>query len=171
MNIEMKNVPPFQDRSERALHQRMLRAIQPLIEQALADAGAGPDDIRWTEMRHEMPDITASWPKDRPTRNIHLFVAGPGPSRFPIEGEGAAWEDDEERLERRVLFFSFAGPRGEPPGVLLLEGDPSRPKVIIPNKGEFLSGLKELASNVMSATVSLANPGSVYPLEPDPRRL
>lgn len=149
---------------ERSLWRNMLKVIRPLIEKALVDADIeGGDNIQWTEMRWDIPDITASWPKDRPTRNIHGWIRGGSWPRFFLEFEGAIWEDDEEKLQRRLRFFSFPGR----PGVLTLSGLASVPVVAIENGAELQSGLDMLARDLSNA--KLDNEVSTHPLQPEHR--
>lgn len=154
---------------ERLFHQRLLGEIRPLMENALLEAGIPPDDINWVERKHDMVDLTATWPKERPSRSIHTTLTGNGPTRFPVEAEGHVWEDDEERLERmNIRVFPFPVQGIEPPGVVVVSGMLSDPAVTIVNKDELLDGMRRLAKDVVTAIPGV--PGMSYPLEPDPRR-
>jgi len=154
---------------ERILWQRILRVVQPLMEEALIKAGVSQSDIQWTEMRWDMPDITASWPRDNPTRNIHASLRSPAWPRFYLEVEGAAWEDDEEKSQRRVRFLSFPGRQGGPAGVITVSGLAADPVVTVIDKDRLSNGLDQLAKDLRWEPLNLGV--STYPLQPKPRRI
>jgi hypothetical protein len=62
-------------------------------------------ELVWTEMRWDTPDVTAMWKLDDSQRNVHGWLGGDWPV-FSLRFEGAAWQDDEQRLRRRVVFLS-----------------------------------------------------------------
>ena len=147
---------------DRPLWLALLRVVKTLMEEALLKAEIPTEDVRWTERRWDVPDITASWPKDRGTRNLHAWIRGSWP-RFFLEVEGAAWQDDEKRLERRVRLLPFPNR----PGVLIAEGLASSPEVAIPNKEDLEDGLYKLASDLKAARLNYG--ATTHRLQPNPR--
>lgn len=159
---------PHELPGERALWETILKVIRELMEGALTKAGIRSGDIRWTEMRWDVPDITASWPSERPDRNIHAWIRGGGWPTYFLEVEGAAWVDDYAKLQRRLRFFSFPDRQGRPAGVITVSGLAANPDVTVVNKNELGDGLEKLAKELQNAR--LDNGGRTYPLQADPRR-
>lgn len=145
----------------RPLSQLMLTEIRKLMEEALSRVDIPMDTVLWAERRWDIQDITASWPKDSPTRNIHAWVRGAWP-RFFVEFEGAIWHDDEKNLQRSIRFIPFSGR----PGIITVSGSTSTPVVTISDRDDLPKGLEEFAKELK--TSSLTNKVSNFPLRPDP---
>ncbi|MBI4233752.1 MAG: hypothetical protein HY686_04860 [Chloroflexi bacterium] len=92
---------------ETLLLQKLLSEVKQVIRDAMT-RHIPETDVAWTQMRWGIPDITASWPKQNPTRNIHAWLEGTWPS-YEVRFEGAQWVDDEKGLKRRVRFFRAQG--------------------------------------------------------------
>src|SRR5688500_10503740 len=83
---------------------RLLGEVRSLMEAAL-DRDMGATGLKWTEKRWNTADVTVTWDLQGSHRNIHGWLGGEWPV-FSLQFEGAAWEDDDEHLRRRVLFLS-----------------------------------------------------------------
>jgi len=142
----------------------VIKAIQPLIENALKKVGVPEEDIQWTEMRPDSVDITASWPKHNPTRNIHAWLTGRWP-RLSLDVEGYFWEEDMENESRQTHPFSFPSDHpGEPAAIIALNGLASNPNITIIGINELSRGLNRLAADISGIS-------GVYisELQPEPR--
>lgn len=151
---------------EKAFWENILEVIRELMQDALTKASILPNDIRWTERRWDVPDVTASWPNVRPVRNIHAWIRGGGWPTFFLEVEGAVWEDDLAKSERRVRFLPFPGRQGRPAGVITVGGLAANPKVTVVDKDELGNGLEKLAKDLQNS--GLGNGASIFPLQAEP---
>jgi hypothetical protein len=150
---------------DRTVWQAIFQKIKPLMKNALSQANIRKEDMSWTEMRWDVSDITVSWPKNKPTRNIHAWLRSPAWPRFFLEIEGAAWEDDEsdeEKPQRRVRLFPFPGQ----PSLIVISGLAGHREIDVRNRGELSEGLSKLASDLKSCALNNTDP--VYRLKPKP---
>lgn len=121
------------------------------MQSALKDAGLS-SPANWTEMRWDAVDITATWSEGESYRNIHGWVVGDWPA-FSLRFEGAAWEDDEKDLCRRVVFFS-----GPATSVKVVGGGSAQPKIEIPNREGLVKDVQGFVAQVRNAQQLKAAP-------------
>jgi len=140
---------------------RLSGEVRSLMEAAL-NGTIEPIDVKWTEKRWDAADVTATWDLDDSHRNIHGWLGGDWPS-FSLQFEGAAWQDDEHRLRRRVIFLS-----GPTSALKISEGGKQQPKIDVSGSRESLTAnLRELIQRLQ--TVQLRDAPWQYSLQPRPR--
>ncbi len=151
-----------QPSSQRATWQRILDAIRrQVIEPALKNAYIDLERVDWTYMRWDALDIEAAWPEDEPQRNVHAWLTGDWP-RYTLNFEGAAWQDDRDKLKRRVAFF------GGPASMVELQPPWDNPQVDIRNAEQLASQVNEQVI-WKAEKATLDNVEWKYDLKSDPR--
>src|SRR5437870_3483269 len=105
--------------------QRLLTEVRNIVKTAVESVNL-QSRVEWTDMRWDAVDVTVKWSQGESYRNVHGWVGEDWPV-FSLRFEGAAWEDDEQNLRRRVVFFT--GPTAT---MKVLEGGTAQPKFEIP---------------------------------------
>jgi hypothetical protein len=77
-----------------------VRAVFNLIRQAL-----DPIDLPYETEAHRWgyPEVMARWSRDGTAYNMQAKVNG-GPVAYVADFDGAAWQDDERALRRRIVW-------------------------------------------------------------------
>lgn len=146
--------------SERTYWSFILRKVREAMEKALDHEGVSPSSVSWTEMRWDVPDVTATWTTDEMNRNMHAWLSGGWPS-YRADFEGAVWQDDEDKGERRARFIPG------PFAYVRVGGPADSPSVRIDQWDQLMSALRGLVIEIQEATL---NTGAArYDLWPDPR--
>lgn len=131
--------------SQRHLIEAVLSQVKELMSEALG-AIVKVEQVGWIEMRWDLPDLTVTWSPGNSNRNLHAWLDGSWPV-YTLRFEGAAWQDDEEKLERRVAFFP--GPTGS----VTVRGSFDRPIITILERERLHDGVKKLVVEVNYASM------------------
>lgn len=146
--------------TQRAVWDKILNKVRDeLIKPALSAKNIGLDQVQETRFRWDALDITVAWPKDGTDRNVHAWLTDEWPT-YRLNFEGAAWQDDWEKLKRRVLFFKG------PWEFVELSPPWNDPKVDIANPFELSEKVGALVREVQEADLSSLD--WEYDLQPHP---
>ena len=133
--------------SDRVFAEKAIGELRSLIGGALR-AAALDAQPSWTDMRWDVVDVTATWSRGNERRNLHGWLTGDWPS-FVVSFEGAAWEDNEATLHRRVLFFS-----GPTTSLMVAQGGVANPEIRVRDRESLASSLREFAQRVDRAELT-----------------
>jgi hypothetical protein len=129
--------------NEKSTWQRVLEQIKSIMEGTLSQEGVIPSHpVKWTKMRWDVPDITASWSDGSQSRNIHLWLKGDWP-RLYLELEGAAWED--AGTQRMVQFFPS---KRLPTYAVEIRGSALQPNIFVIDQRKLETDLRRLVAEV-----------------------
>jgi hypothetical protein len=156
---------PQHKRTQRIIWDQFLDPIQSLIKEALKQQGISDEDIAWTRMRWDVPDITAAWPIEKPNRNVHAWLAGEWPT-YAVKFEGSAWIDDKK--ERKVSFYSLDPPGWE--GQIVEVSTKGKLQIEIIRRPELLTKVTNLVITVAAVKDYDLHQAPSYPLPPAPFR-
>ena len=146
--------------------ERLLRPVYGLVMDVLERQGIYDEDIGRTWFRWDMPDITFAWPKIKPSRMIHTWLMGEWP-RYQLHFEGAAWKDEEEKLERKVIFYPLKLDFRLIKWIVAVgSAEEFFPEIVGPP--ELNSGVLDLVKSVVATTDYDLEKQPPYPLRPIP---
>jgi len=137
----------------------LLSEVRSIMQTALTGV-IEPSELRWAEKRWDAADVTATWDLGDSHRNLHGWLGGDWPV-YSVRFEGAAWQDDEHRLQRRVIFVS-----GPISGLSVEEGGKQQPHIRFDSRETVTAELKDLIKRLQA--VQLRDAPWVYSLHPHP---
>jgi hypothetical protein len=140
-------MPEWAPTHDRRFVQQLLSEVRSILKAAVESVNM-QSTVEWTDMRWDAIDVSAKWPQGESYRNVHGWV-GDGWPVFTLRFEGAAWEDDEQNLRRRVVFFT--GPTAT---IKVLEGGAVQPKFETPHRDAIVKEVRALTERLQKVQLS-----------------